>query len=160
ACSRQILRSCRGWSLADPPPPLPTLGPYGCDNCRSPRADELPSRQDRAAKRGCWGGRLKELVSQSAFLEGVPVGHVLDRLWKAAGNELGGKFGNPDSSAALAVNTFGWFVDRPELFPFLPGMEPGKCPSRVEIEYCARFPFGGGRHPWLDAMVETDTQLV
>ena len=30
---------------------------------------------------------------------------------------------------------------------------------RVEVEYCARFPWAGGRHPWLDALVETPLRL-
>lgn len=30
----------------------------------------------------------------------------------------------------------------------------------VDVEYCARFPWSGGRHPWLDAVVETATHLV
>ena len=32
--------------------------------------------------------------------------------------------------------------------------------NAVEIEYCARFPWKGGRHPWLDAWVETTDILV
>jgi hypothetical protein len=30
----------------------------------------------------------------------------------------------------------------------------------VEIEYCARFPWSGGKHPWLDAWVETPTAII
>lgn len=30
----------------------------------------------------------------------------------------------------------------------------------ADVEYCARFPWSGGRHPWLDAIVETDTYLI
>jgi hypothetical protein len=84
---------------------------------------------------------------------------VLDRLSKAGGNEVeSGKLASAESSAALAVNTFGWFIEQPSLLPRLPGMKSGAL--LVDVEYCARFPFRGGRHPWLDAVVETDRQLV
>lgn len=100
-------------------------------------------------------------VKQLDFLPGVKVGHVLDRLARAGGNEVeSGKLSSPESSAALAVNTFGWFIDRPELLPPLPGMEPGVPATMVDVEYCARFPWSGGRHPWLDAVVETDEHLI
>jgi hypothetical protein len=50
------------------------------------------------------------------FLPGVPSSLVLKRLNAAAGDEVNsGKLSSPESSAALAVNTFGWFMDRPEL---------------------------------------------
>lgn len=95
------------------------------------------------------------------FLEGVARDHVLDRLRKAGGNEVkSGKLGSDESSAALAVNTFGWFIERRELLPPLPGMAPAAKVLLVDVEYCARFPWRGGRHPWLDAVVETDTQLI
>jgi hypothetical protein len=100
-------------------------------------------------------------MQQLKFLDGVPVEHVLDRLAKAGGDEVGsGKFASEESSAALAVNTFGWFIERPEQIPPLPGMQPDAKVRCVDVEYCARFPWRGGRHPWLDAVVETDTQLV
>jgi hypothetical protein len=95
------------------------------------------------------------------FLAGVPRDHVLNRMAKAGGNEVGsGKFMNPESSSALAINTFGWFVQRPGLLPALPGMKLGDFPLIVDVEYCARFPWRGGRHPWLDAIVETERQLI
>jgi hypothetical protein len=95
------------------------------------------------------------------FLPGVPVDRVLARLAKAGGNEIGsGKLANADSSAALAINTFGWFIDQPAALPPLPGMKPGIATSCVEVEYCARFPWRGGRHPWLDAIIETERQLI
>lgn len=82
-------------------------------------------------------------------------------LSRAAGNELeSGKFSSPESSAALAVNTFGWFIDRPELLPSFPSAPHWECPRSVEVEYCARFPWAGGRHPWLDAAIETDSKLI
>lgn len=100
-----------------------------------------------------------EMVARG-FLPGVAVDHVLERLAKAGGKELdSGKFFSPESSAALAVNTFGRFVDAPADLPPFPGVEWDAPPIRVEVEYCARFPWAGGRHPWLDAMVETPRRL-
>ena len=52
------------------------------------------------------------------FLSGVPVEAVLAALARSPGNELAsGKFDSPDSSAALAVNAFGWFLERAALLP-------------------------------------------
>lgn len=100
-------------------------------------------------------------VDHFEFLQAVPEKHVLERLAKGGGNELGlGKFGSEESSAVLAVNTFGWFIERHELLPPLPGMGSGAKILLVDVEYCARFPWRGGRHPWLDAIVETGTQLI
>lgn len=48
------------------------------------------------------------------FLPGVPAEAVLAALSRPPGNELAsGKFASPESSAALAVNAFGWFLERP-----------------------------------------------
>ena len=95
------------------------------------------------------------------FLPGVPANHILARLRQAPGNEIdSGKLHSPDSSAALAANALGWFIDRPDLLPPLPGTEAAGPAQSVEIEYCARFPWRGGSHPWLDAAVLTATHLI
>lgn len=95
------------------------------------------------------------------FLPGVAVDHVLRRLQAAGGKEVeSGKLASSESSAALAVNTFGWFVNCPHLLPPLPGLEHSGRPTYVDVEYCARFPWPAGRHPWLDAVVETTTHLI
>jgi hypothetical protein len=100
-------------------------------------------------------------MTDHRFLPGVPATHVLDRLSRAGGNEIdSGKLASPESSAALAVNVFGWFVERPEALPPFLGLEDIGPAYRVEVEYCARFPWSGGRHPWLDAVVETERELV
>ncbi|MHC2584516.1 hypothetical protein ACVI1J_003301 [Bradyrhizobium diazoefficiens] len=99
--------------------------------------------------------------SRVTFLPGVPAAHILDRLVKAGGNEVAsGKLLSSESSAALAVNAFGWFVERPNMLPAFPSFAV-KLPAKwIEIEYCARFPWNGGRHPWLDAVIETDRHLM
>lgn len=98
---------------------------------------------------------------EKRFLPGVPASHILDRLAKAGGNEIeSGKLASPESSAALAVNTFGRFVECPHLLPPFPGLDVSFPAQLVDVEYCARFPWSGGRHPWLDAVVETASHLV
>ena len=100
-------------------------------------------------------------VMDDLFLPGVPRQHILGRLEAAGGNEVAsGKLAHSESSAALAVNTFGWFIERPGLLPPLPGTAHAGAVESVEVEYCARFPWPGGRHPWLDAAVVTQTHLV
>ena len=61
------------------------------------------------------------------FLPGVPGTQVEAILNAAPGNEIkSGKFDRPESSAALAANTFGYFLDRPEDLPALPGCDFAK----------------------------------
>lgn len=98
----------------------------------------------------------------STFLPGVPEDLVHAALDKAGGNEIdSGKFDSPESSAALAVNAFGWFIERPASLPPFPPLADLNWPAiRVGVERQMRFPWSGGRHPWLDAAVETDTHLI
>lgn len=66
------------------------------------------------------------------FLPGVAAGHILARMAAAGGQEIeSGKFDSPESSAALAVNLFGWFIERPARLPAIPGLEAIGTPSRV-----------------------------
>jgi hypothetical protein len=90
------------------------------------------------------------------------VADILKAYEKAPGNELeSGKLSSPESSAALAANTFGYFIHRPEAFPQVPAFGPVGWPAqRVALEECLRFPWRGGRHPWLDAVIETRTHLI
>lgn len=94
------------------------------------------------------------------FLPDVPADAVLAALSRAPGGELAsGKFDSPESSSALSANAFGRFLLAPDLLPPLPGVPMGR-PLRVEVEVEMRFPWKGGRHPWLDAAVTTATTLV
>ena len=99
-------------------------------------------------------------MTPNDLLPGVPTAAVLAALARSPGNELAsGKFASPESSAALAVNAFGWFLDRPGDLPPLRGVPMGR-PLTVEIEAELRFPWSGGRHPWLDTVITTATTLV
>lgn len=94
------------------------------------------------------------------FLPDLPVDALLAALRRSPGNEVdSGKFASPESSSALAVNAFGWFLERPDALPPLPGVPMGR-PEAVEVEAEMRFPWSGGRHPWLDVAVTTATTLV
>ncbi|MEX2617621.1 MAG: hypothetical protein WD767_16145 [Alphaproteobacteria bacterium] len=96
------------------------------------------------------------------LLPNLPVDKVIAALRKSPGDEIGsGKFTSPASSAALAVNTFGYFLERPLELPAMPGTENFGWPAKaVHIEFSVRFPWRGGRHPWLDAYVETATHII
>jgi len=97
-----------------------------------------------------------------SFLSGVPVDLVLAALAGAGGNEIAsGKLDSPESSAALAVNAFGWFLERPADLPAFPPLAEIDWPAtRVDVERQMRFPWRGGRHPWLDAGVETAMHVI
>lgn len=98
----------------------------------------------------------------SLLLPGVPEAAVRQALSKAAGNELeSGKLLSQESSAALAVNTFGWFLERASDLPALPALTHLDWPAkRVDVERQMRFPWRGGHHPWLDAAIKTDHHLI
>ncbi|WP_435257848.1 PGN_0703 family putative restriction endonuclease [Thioclava sp. FR2] len=99
-------------------------------------------------------------MTDPEFLPGVPGDLVLAALRRSPGNELAsGKFSSPESSAALAANAFGWFLERPTQLPALPSVPMG-APLEVQIEAEMHFPWRGGRHPWLDAAITTATTLV
>ncbi len=101
-------------------------------------------------------------IRTSPFLAGVPEDIIRTALAAAGGNEIeSGKLDSPESSAALAVNTFGWFLERPADLPPFPPLADLDWPAhRVDVERQMRFPWRGGRHPWLDAAVETATHLI
>lgn len=66
-----------------------------------------------------YGAMMSEL-----FLPGVPADLVGPSLDRAGGNGLAsGKFASSESSAALAANGFGWFIERPSLLPAFPGLD-------------------------------------
>jgi hypothetical protein len=77
-------------------------------------------------------------VSGPQFLPGIPASHVLARLAKAGGKEVeSGKLLIPESSAALAVNCFGWFIERPETLPTNRGHSPEQLRAAISIQASA-----------------------
>lgn len=95
------------------------------------------------------------------LLPHLPHAQILKAYATAAGNELEGKSDSPESSSALVANAFGWFLNRPASLPPLPGLQGITWPpQRVELEANVRLPWSGGRHPWLDVLVETPTHLI
>jgi hypothetical protein len=98
----------------------------------------------------------------SPILPNLPEKELLAALAKAPGNEIAsGKLNSPESSAALAVNTFGLFLGRAKDLPRVPGLPRIEwSPTKVSPEQCLRFPWRGGRHPWLDAVIWTPSHLI
>lgn len=95
-----------------------------------------------------------------SFLSHLPEARILAELKRSPGHEIrSGKFDSPDSSAALTANAFGLFLEKPALLPPLPGVPMGQVEA-VELEAEMRFPWTGGRNPWLDVGVTTATTLV
>lgn len=100
--------------------------------------------------------------ARAALLPGMPIDRILACYAAAPGNEIeSGKFSSPESSAALAANTFGYFLDRAADLPPLPGCRGLGWPAcDVRLEADVRFPWPGGTHPCLDALVETRDALI
>lgn len=97
----------------------------------------------------------------AALLPYLPIAAILERYRLGKGNEItSGKLASPESSAALAANTFGFFINRASELPPLPGWKGSWRPVSVLPEVEARFPWRGGLHPWLDALIETDDCLI
>ena len=96
------------------------------------------------------------------LLPHLPADEIRAAFNRSPGNEVGReKVGSPESSAALAANFLGLFLDHPAGLPPLPGLGDVTWPPlRVAIEESARFPWSGGRHPWLDAVIETPSHLI
>ncbi|WP_109259222.1 PGN_0703 family putative restriction endonuclease [Hyphobacterium indicum] len=85
------------------------------------------------------------------------------KIYEAApGGEIrSGKFANPASSAALAANVFGWFLDRPEELMITTGSNSVfQNVQNVSLEAEVRFPWRGGRHPSLDALIRTRDRVI
>ena len=92
----------------------------------------------------------------AAILPHLPRSRIKACYAAAPGNELRRKFLSQESSAALVANAFGLFLEQPERLEGL----PTKRPSRVNLECEVRFPWAGGRHPYLDVLIESDDALT
>lgn len=110
-------------------------------------------------------GLTAQLVGASMhdrFLPGVPRKQIEDIYNAAPGKEIvSGKFDSPESSAALAANTFGFFLNQPGDLPPLPGCEDVEWPpSSLALEKKVSLPWRGGTHPVLDVLVSTSSALI
>ena len=104
---------------------------------------------------------VAQSLARAALLDHLPKDAILARYEAAGGKEISsGKFAHPASSAALVANTFGFFLETPHLLTLPLGLEPGAVVTAVTLEAGLRFPWSGGRHPWLDVAVESRSQLV
>ncbi|MGJ3258009.1 MAG: hypothetical protein ACFE0S_00260 [Rhodospirillales bacterium] len=102
-------------------------------------------------------------LADDGLLEYLPRDPIYVAFGAFPGNEIkSGKLLNPESSAALAANTFGFFFEQPATLPHIPGTERCGWPAvEIGIERTAPFPWWPrGRHPWLDAYVETKTHII
>jgi hypothetical protein len=101
-------------------------------------------------------------MDDDLFLPGLPVEFIRAAYLAAPGNEIeSGKFGNPESSAALVANTFGLFFENPKALPALPRTWDCGWPAEsVTPEAIVRFPWTGGRHPCLDVLISTTLALI
>lgn len=102
------------------------------------------------------------MSSDLDLLDGVPEALVRVQLLAGAGREVASdKFASPRSSAALAANAFGWFLERPALLPPFPGTGQLDWPAEtIALERVMRFPWSRGTHPHLDAGIETPACLI
>jgi hypothetical protein len=106
--------------------------------------------------------QLPEADIADSLLPGVPAGVILATYGSAPGNEIAsGKFTSPESSAALVANAFGPFMARPAELQSPSGGEAWGWPATsVRLEAILRFPWSGGRHPCLDALIETPSAVI
>ena len=97
------------------------------------------------------------------FLPGIPRKQIEEFYHAVPGNEVAsGKFDSPESSSALAANTFGFFLNRPGDLPPLPGCEDAEWPaSSLALEKEVRFPWRARwGHPVLDVLIVTSSALI
>ena len=96
------------------------------------------------------------------FLPGVPCSEIEEVYNAAPGKEIAsGKFDSLESSAALAANTFGFFLNQPGDLPSLPGCEDIEWPATsLGLERKVSLPWRGGTHPVLDVLIETSSALI
>ena len=65
------------------------------------------------------------------------------------------------SSAALVMNAFGYFFEKPSALPLLPDCKDYWWPPRkLMFEKPLNFPWKGGRHPELDVVVSTKSVVL
>ena len=91
-------------------------------------------------------------------LPGVPYAQI-EKIYR---NEISnGRFDSPESSYALAANTFGFFLNRLEDLPPLPKMDREMWPVHsLDLERRVNFPWRGGKHPVLNVFISTPSAII
>lgn len=85
---------------------------------------------------------------------------IISAFCDAGGNEMKpGRFDSPVSSAQLAANTFGFFLNRDGDL-LLPPEWSEETARKVCLEKELRFPWRDRWHPWLDAVIQTPSSLI
>jgi restriction endonuclease-like protein len=99
--------------------------------------------------------------ARAVIFKHLPADLILKCYQDAGGDEIrSGKFANPESSACLVANAFGFFLDKPEILSLpAPKVIPGGART-VSLEKQMRFPWTGGDHPWLDVAITTEDTLI
>ncbi len=100
-----------------------------------------------------------------AFLSDFPpatVARLINIYDKAPSQHFaGGSFRRPDSSANLAANTFGFFLDQPADLPPLPGCDGLGWPAEtLTFDAKLRLPWRGAGAARLDVLIETADALI
>ena len=143
--------------------------------------DTTNNQTDTGTTNRTRGADMKHRL-ENGLLPGLPARHIHKRLNSAPGDEIGsGKFTHPESSAALVANAFGPFMtDSPAMeLPALPigpvdqieSVDAGDAvdpinkdfdwsASSVEVEVECKFPWPGGRHPWLDIRIDQPGAVI
>lgn len=92
---------------------------------------------------------MTKSLLEDGILPGLPNDLIRAQYVAAPGNEFeSGKFLSEESSACLAANTFGFFLDKPATIPSFPiEGENFWPPHSVRLEVENRFPWSGGDTP-------------
>jgi len=100
--------------------------------------------------------------ARKCLMPHLPVDEILNEIAQAPGDEIGSrKFESAESSAALAANAFGLFINDNAPLPALPELENYNWPAiSVGLEKQLRLPWRGGRHPCFDVLVRTSDALI
>jgi hypothetical protein len=99
--------------------------------------------------------------AKAALLPHLPRDLILRSYAGAPGKELeSGKFASPESSAALVGNVFGFFLSDAETLEALPRCQCAAGAKLLGLEVTVRFPWTGGRHPCLDALIDNPSVMI
>jgi hypothetical protein len=96
------------------------------------------------------------VLARAALLDHLEKDEILAFYETANGKEISsGKFANPESSAALAANSFGFFLSAPQLLSLPDHRLSAGSACTVTLEAEMQFPWSGGLHPCVDIAIDT-----